>query len=327
MNDTKPADAPENEPRLKHFPVPFFAVVMGLMGLTLALHSASYFYPAIGPFSTAVMWAGIGAFCVIALFYIAKAIKYPQAVYNEWHHPVRLAFFPAVSISILLISTAMLSHYPGAARGLWIIGTALQGVLTVAVVSGWISHRAFEVGQLTPAWFIPAVGNVVVPVAGAKLGYVELSWLFFSTGMIFWVILLTLVFNRLIFHNPIPGKLFPTLVILIAPPAVAFLAYVNLVGEIDSFARILINIGYLFTILIVVQAPKIAKLPFALPWWALSFPLAAMTIASFLFARKTGSDAHQMIGVILLVVLVALVIKLVIRTALAIGRKEICVPE
>jgi tellurite resistance protein len=33
--------------------------------------------------------------------------------------------------------------------------------------------------------------------------------------------LLTLVFNRIIFHDPLPGKLQPTLVILIAPPAVA----------------------------------------------------------------------------------------------------------
>ncbi len=327
MTDMTLTDASETEPRLKHFPVPFFAVVMGLMGLTLALHAGAHVYPSLGTASTVAMWTGIAAFCVIAILYIAKAILYPQAVVHEWQHPVRLAFFPAVSISILLISTAMLSHFPDTARGLWMIGAALQGLLTVAVVSGWISHRAFEVGQLTPAWFIPAVGNVVVPVAGAQLGYVELSWLFFSTGMIFWVVLLTLVFNRLIFHNPIPGKLFPTLVILIAPPAVAFLAYVNLTGEIDPFARILLNIGYLFTILIAVQVPKLAKLPFALPWWALSFPIAAMTIASFLFARKTGSEAHVVIGTLLLVVLAGVMVKLVIRTVLAISRKEICVPE
>ena len=273
------------------------------------------------------MWIGIGVFCVIALLYLAKAVKYPQAVVQEWKHPVRIAFFPAVSISILLIATALHAHGIEAARGLWMIGAALQAVLTVSVISGWISHRAFEVGQLTPAWFIPAVGNVVVPVAGARLGYVELSWFFFATGMVFWVVLLTLVFNRLIFHNPIPAKLFPTLVILIAPPAVAFLAYVNLTGQIDSFARILINAGYLFTLLIVVQVPKLARLPFALPWWALSFPLAAMTIASFLFARMTGSGAHEAIGWVLLVVLVSVVLKLVVRTALAISRNEICVPE
>ena len=331
MNDTIPAGAPVNdpasEPRLKHFPIPFFAVVMGLMGLMLALHGAAHFQPALAPAASGVMWIGIAVFCVIAVFYLAKAVKYPQAVVQEWKHPVRLAFFPAVSISILLIATALFSVHEGAARILWMIGTALQAGLTVAVVSGWISHRAFEIGQLTPAWFIPAVGNVVVPVAGGKLGYVELSWFFFSTGMVFWVVLLTLVFNRLIFHNPIPAKLYPTLVILIAPPAVAFLAYVNLTGQIDSFARVLINTGYLFTVLIAVQAPKIARLPFALPWWALSFPIAAMTIASFLFARMTGSAPHQAIGWVLLVVLVAVVVKLVIRTGLAIAQKQICVPE
>ncbi|MCW8842229.1 MAG: SLAC1 anion channel family protein [Rhodobacteraceae bacterium] len=325
--DTASAQAAEAEPRLKHFPVPFFAVVMGLMGLTLALHAGAHFYPVLGAAATGVMWVGIVVFCVIAAFYIAKSVKYPQAVVQEWKHPVRLAFFPAVSISILLIATAMLPQYPGTAKGLWMIGTALQGVLTLAVVSGWISHRAFEVGQLTPAWFIPAVGNVVVPVAGAQLGYIELSWLFFSAGLIFWVVLLTLVFNRLIFHNPIPAKLYPTLVILIAPPAVAFLAYVNLTGGVDSFARILLNAGYLFTLLIALQVPKLAKLPFALPWWALSFPIAAMSIASFLFARKVESQAHVLIGMVLLAVLVAVVIKLVIRTGLAISRKEICVPE
>ena len=327
VTDTPPANAADTEMRLKHFPVPFFAVVMGLMGLTLALHAGAHSFAVLGPASIAVMWAGIAVFCILAAFYIAKAIVYPQAVKQEWQHPVRLAFFPAVSISILLIATAMLSHYPGIAHGLWIIGAALQGILTIAVVSGWISHRAFEVGQLTPAWFIPAVGNVVVPVAGAQLGYVELSRLFFSAGVVFWVVLLTLVFNRLIFHNPIPGKLFPTLVILIAPPAVAFLAYVNLTGGIDPFARILLNTGYLFTALIAVQVPKLVKLPFALPWWALSFPIASMAIASFQFARKTGSEAHVMIGAGLLVVLVVVIVKLVLSTGIAIARKEICRPE
>lgn len=323
---TETIETDSAEPKLKHFPVPFFAVVMGIMGLTLALHAGAEAYPVLAGASQVIMWAGIVIFTVIAVFYIAKYLKYPEAVQAEWNHPVRLAFFPAISISMLLMATALLAHAPEAARGLWVIGAALQGVLTVAVISGWISHRSFEVGQLTPAWFIPAVGNVVAPIAGARLGYIEISWLFFSTGVIFWVILLTLVFNRLIFHNPIPGKLYPTLVILIAPPAVAFSAYVNLTGQVDPFARILLNAGYLFAILILVQVPKLAKLPFALPWWALSFPVAALSIASFSFARMTGSAAHEMIGLVVLVVLIAIMAGLVYRTCLAILRNEICVP-
>lgn len=320
-------DEPMNEPRLKHFPVPLFAVVMGLMGLSLALQASATAFPVLGFLASLAMWFGIAAFVTIALFYIAKCLKFSDAVQAEWNHPVKLAFFPAISISMLLMASALLVSFPQTAKGIWIIGALLQGVLTIAVISGWISHRSFEVGQLTPAWFIPAVGNVIAPIAGAKLGFIELSWLFFSAGLVFWMILLTLVFNRLIFHNPIPAKLFPTLVILIAPPAVAFVAYLSLTGTVDTFARILLNSGYVFAILVAVQIPKFKGLPFALSWWALSFPVAGLTIASFQFATATGSWAHIVIGTSILVVLLIIMTGLIWRTALAFARDEICLPD
>lgn len=315
------------ESRLKHFPVPFFTVVMGLMGLALALHAAATPYPGLGVLAAVMMWGGIAAFVAISLIYIAKFILYRAAVQAEWNHPVRLAFFPAISISMLLMSAALLPTYPDAAQGIWVVGAMLQGILTLAVISGWISHRSFEVGHLTPAWFIPAVGNVIAPIAGAQLGYVEISWLFFSVGIVFWMVLVTLVFNRLIFHNPIPAKLYPTLVVLIAPPAVAFLGYVSLNGAVDNFARVLLNCGYFFAALVVVQAPKFARLPFALSWWALSFPVAGLAIASFRFSALTGSGAHVVIGSGILVVLLAIMAGLIGRTTLAILRDEICQPE
>ncbi|MCP4821596.1 MAG: C4-dicarboxylate ABC transporter, partial [Shimia sp.] len=210
----------ESPSKLQHFPVPIFSTVMGIMGWSMALHAASSSVPLAGAMSMAVLWVGLAVFVLLSVLYLLKLARFPEAVKAEWQHPIRLAFFPAISISLLLMGTAMLAHQPDLARALWLAGAAGQAVLTLAVVSGWISHRSFEVGQLTPAWFIPAVGNVVAPIAGAQMGYVELSWLFFSAGVVFWLVLLTLVFNRLIFHDPIPGKLLPTLVILIAPPAV-----------------------------------------------------------------------------------------------------------
>jgi len=314
--------------RLEHFPITFFAIVMGLMGLTLALHAATPFYPMAAPVATAVLWIGIATAVAIALLYLAKALRYPAMVAWEWHHPVRLAFFPTVTISLLLLATALRSHVPAAAEPLWLIGVIGQGVLTLAVITGWISHRSFEVGHLTPAWFIPAVGNVIVPVAGAEMGYIEISWLFFSGGMMFWGVLLTLVMNRLVFHDPIPGRLFPTMVILIAPPSVAFVAYVKMTGGVvDGFGRGLIYAAYIFAALVVFQLPKLAKLPFSLSWWALSFPLAALAIASFLFARLEGTGFHQGMGAVVLAVLMVVVIGLVLRTIRAIANNEVCQPE
>ncbi|SMR72055.1 tellurite resistance protein [Aliiroseovarius halocynthiae] len=331
MDDTTqvpdPNIPPEEFDRLAHFPVTFFAIVMGVMGLTLALHAGAPSMPVLKHASSLMLLIGAAIMVATSLVYIAKALRHPSAVAEEWHHPVKLAFFPTISISLLLLATATFPYNEVLAEYLWLAGVVGQGVLTIAVISGWISHRSFQVGHLTPAWFIPAVGNVIVPVLGARMGYIETSWLFFSGGMIFWIVLLTLVMNRLIFHDPIVARLFPTMVILIAPPSVAFLAYVSMTGDVDGVARLLIYAGYIFAALVVAQVPRLAKLPFALSWWALSFPIAALSIASFRFAQLDGSRTHHNIGFILLIVLVLVVAGLIWRTGKAMLRGEICVPE
>ncbi|WP_248409829.1 SLAC1 anion channel family protein [Aliiroseovarius sp. S2029] len=322
-----PITPPAETSRLAHFPVTFFAIVMGLMGFTLALHAGAPAARWLAHASSLILLVGGAVFLTIAGFYLAKALRYPAMVAEEWHHPVKLAFFPTITVSMLLMATAVFPYNETAATWIWLAGVAGQGVLTIAVVSGWISHRSFQVGHLTPAWFIPAVGNVIVPILGARIGYIEVSWLFFSGGIIFWIVLLTLVMNRLIFHDPIVARLFPTMVILIAPPAVAFLAYVSMTGTVDGFARVLLNAGYIFAALVVVQVPKLAKLPFALSWWALSFPLAALAIASLRFAQLEGARGHQAIGMLILALLVVVIAGLIWRTMFAILRGEVCRPE
>lgn len=321
MTTANPTTARDS--RLEHFPISFFGVTMGLFGFALALRSGGF-----GIASWAIGWIGIVVLAGMLMALAAKAMIHPRALAAEWSHPVRLAFFPATSISLLLLATLLRESTPALAHGIWIVGAGLQAVLTVVVISAWIGHRAFGPGHMSPAWFIPAVGNVVAPMAGVSLGHVELSWYFFSVGILFWLVLLTLVFNRLIFHDPLPGKLRPTLVILVAPPAVGFLAWIQLNGgAIDDMARIFLNTGYFFTLLVAVQAPALLRLPFALSFWALSFPLAAMTTASFRFAELAGSVPHYAIGFVLLVVLAIVILALIVRTLRAAAADQICVPE
>lgn len=320
---TAVAETPPEPARLEHFPISFFGMAMGLFGLTLALRAGGWTAA-----SAATGWVSLAVLILLGALYVAKAVRHPSAVAEEWNHPVRLAFFPAISISVLLLAAFLRDLAPGAAQVVWAVGAAVQGVLTLVVITAWISHRAFGPGQLSPAWFIPAVGNVVVPLAGAPLGHIEISWYFFSVGLVFWLVLLTLVFNRLIFHDPLPGKLRPTLVILVAPPAVAFLAWLQLNGgQIDATARILLDVAYFFTLLVAIQVPALLRLPFALSFWALSFPLAAVTIASFRFAEKTGSAVHSVIGQTLLAVLAVTIAGLLLRTIRAAMAREICQPE
>lgn len=313
--------------RIENYPVTFFAIVMGLAGLTLALHAAEVAFGLGSGLSLAVLVLTLAVLGAVALGYGLKALIHPRAVAEEWHHPVRIAFFPAISISLLLVSTALLAQFPGPARLLWMAGAALQGALALAVIGAWIGHRPFRPGQMTPAWFIPAVGNVIVPMAGVPLGHVEVSWLFWSGGMVFWVVLLTLVMNRLMFHDPLPGRMLPTLMILVAPPAVGFVAWLRLTGGVGPFGHFLLSAAYVFALIVLTQVPKFRAVPFALSWWALSFPLAALTIASFAYAGAAPSEGHRIIGAGLLALLATVIAGLVARTVLAIARGEICRPE
>lgn len=282
--------------RIAAWPVAFFTIVMGLAGFTLALRAVELQFGLTSLLSGVAFTISTCAFLLVALGYLAKLLRHGNAVRDEWNHPVKLAFFPAISISMLLIAAVILPLSAGVASLVWLVAVALQLVLTISVISGWISHRAFQHGHLTPAWFIPVVGNVVVPIAGAPLGFVELSYFFMSAGLIFWVALLSLVMNRLIFHDPLPERLMPTLVILIAPPAIGYVGWTQLVGGIDIFARMLLNVAYVFALIVAVQVPRILRVPFSLSFWALSFPVAALSAASLHYGQAMDSSVHTGIG-------------------------------
>jgi len=318
---SNPASAPL--PWLAHFPITIFGITMGVFGLALGLRAGGF-----GAISELVMAAGAVLMVAFFALYALKAGRFPAQVAGEWHHPVRLAFFPAANISLLLLAVLLEDVLPALSLTLWSIGAVAQAILTLVIVSAWISHRAFGPVMMSPAWFIPAVANVIVPLGGAHFGYAAVSWYFFSVGLLFWLVLLTIVFNRLIFHDPLPGKLRPTLVILIAPPSVGFLSWTALNGgQIDAFAHILLNIGVFFTALVALQVPSLLRLPFAMSFWALSFPLAALTTALLRYAALTQSQPHRIAGLVLLVVLVFTILALGLRTFRAAMAREICQPE
>ncbi|PRY25386.1 tellurite resistance protein [Aliiruegeria haliotis] len=313
---------------LAYFPIAFYAAVMGLAGLSLATHVVEQTWGMPNVLSSVFLLATIAAFLAISVAMVRKYRRHRAEFLAEWKHPVKKAFFPAISISLLLIATALTPVLPGLATVVWLLGAVLQVALVLGVISGWIGHEPYQTPHISPAWFIPAVGNVVAPLGGVALGFVELSWFFFSAGMIFWLVLLTLVMNRLIFHEPLPGKLMPTLTILIAPPAVGFLAWINLNGgEVDALARVLLNAAYVFALLVAVQAVKFTKSPFALSWWALSFPVAALTTATFHYATLTGSPVHAILGGLFYALLLVIMTALIGRTYVGIRREEICIPD
>ena len=313
---------------IAHMPISFFSVVMGLSGMTIAWEKAQHLTGIdLGFFSALLVTFTSLVFIALGIMYILKVIKFPDHVSAEFNHPVKLSFFPTISISFLLLAIAFMAVNPSIGKVLWALGTVSHLGFVLYIISSWMHQGHFKVTHMSPAWFIPAVGNVMVPIAGIPLGFVELSWFFFSIGMLFWVILMTIVFYRILFHDPIPAKLLPTLFILIAPPAVGFTAYMRLTGELDSFARVLYYSGLFLTLLLFTQVKHFSKLPFFLSWWAYSFPIAAITIATLVMYEYTYKIFFMWLGGGLLVLITLLVGLLLARTGLGLYNKEICVEE
>jgi tellurite resistance protein len=273
------------------------------------------------------LYLTIAIFVLLGFFYLKKMFLFPGEIKKEFRHPIKINFFPTISISFILLSIAILPINNYLSMYLWTVGIIMHLVFTLYIVSAWIQHKHFEVKHMNPSWLIPAVGNILVPISGVVHATPEISWLFFSAGLFFWFILLVLFFNRVFFHDPLPEKLLPTLFILIAPPAVGFIAYFKLTGSFNDFARVLYYFAMFTVLLLFFQFKMFSKIKFYLSWWAYSFPLAAAAISNALVYHIRQEIFYKYLFVFFLSLLSVLIVLLAYKTLTSIYRQEICIEE
>lgn len=305
----------DTQNKLAHLPVATFATIMGSVGLTLVWQKASAVFGL--PILVSELLLGLTCFLLVllGLSYLNKWRLYPQAVHAEFYHPIKISFFPAYSIGLMLSAAAFHTYVPTLSLVLWAIGSALHLCLTLFLMNQWIHHSRTQINHTTPAWFIPIVGNIIAPIEAVALGFTEIAWFFFAIGLVYWIVLKVLFFNRILYHDPLPQNLYPTLFILVAPPAIGFISYQGLSGgALDPLAHILYYTALFLVILLATQIKRFMRLPFFISWWAYSFPLAAFTVATMLMYGHTGSLFYQLLSVFMLVVVSLLISLLAWRT-------------
>ncbi|MGE0070749.1 MAG: C4-dicarboxylate ABC transporter, partial [Thiomonas sp.] len=86
-------------------------------------------------------------------------------------------------------------------------------------------------------------------------------------------------------------------------------------------------VGLFTTLLLFYQLPQFRKVPFFMSWWAYSFPLAAITIASLSMGSIIGSGFLIGLGGTLLALTTALIALLVVLTLKAIADGKVFIPE
>ena len=312
--------------RLQYFPVTMYATVMGLTGLTIVFHR----FFQMGALPEWLYLANLAfvslLFLTISVTYARKAFKYFAEVKADFAHRIRINFFSAISISFLLLSLAYLPLHPEVAEVLWYIGVVLHTLLMLHTISFWIQHN-FEIQTMNPAWFIPVVGNIIIPVAGVEFMPVTFNFFYFSVGFFFWFVLFTIFLNRAIFHHQLPQKFMPTLFILIAPPAVGFIAYMKITENFDYFAQFMLMLTYFFLALLVFLRKNFYKLTFYLSWWAFTFPLTAATLASLMAFHQTHQLFFKVMAWLLMVVSVMVIGLVTWKTIQRMRAGEICVNE
>ena len=312
--------------RLQFFPIMMFATIMGLGGLTLVYERLNAIFSF--PNYLALFMLGISTFLffLVLIFYILKLIKYKDEVIKEFSHPIRVNFFAAFSISMLILSIDYRHYYTNVSELFFIFGAIFHIFFTYYTIRFWINNN-LEMQHSNPAWFIPIVGNLIVPIAGKGFVDDSILYFYFSIGIFFLIILFSIILNRIIFHNQFAPKFMPTLFILIAPPSIGFISYIKLTGSLDFFAQILFNLGLFFTILVFVMYKNFVKIKFFISWWAFTFPMAAVTLSTILMYELTQKGIYSIFSYVLTFITTIIVLLVAIQTIKHMMKKEICIME
>jgi len=312
--------------RLKNFPISFFALVLGFVGFALVVQKMTGILHLNKQIFPAMLNVSIVVTAVVFTLYILKSLIYKNEFLADFNHPLRANFFPLTAKILLILSVMYYPLDPQISKIIWLFGTGFQLLFSLIIIPRWLFGK-FDIKQINPSWFIPIVGSVMVPIAGIHHFHHDLSWFFFSSGLIWWLLLFVMVIYRIIFHPPVAEKFLPTFYILFAPPAIAFISSVKLLGEVTPFGKILYFISLFMFMLILSRTYMFRKIKFYLSWWAYSFPTVAITVATILMYHETDLRFYKQLSIGLSAFLVLMIGYLIFRTLKAITQKDLCIEE
>jgi tellurite resistance protein len=312
--------------RLAYLPVSLFGSVMGFSGLALAWRLAATEFGLAWWIGEVLGLVAVGVFVALTLCYGLKCVESRAAVRAEFAHPVAVNFFGTPIIALLLLPAVVAPYSLALTKALWVIGTVSMLGFAWLVVSRWMSVRQ-QIVHATPAWMIPVVGTLNISIVGVTLdlpGAYAASAFGLAVGLFFAVPLFTLILSRLIFEQPMLPPQRPSLLILVATFAVSFSSYLSVVGRVDMFASSLFCLAvFMFAVLV----PKLLRLrsgtPFHTSWWAVSFPLAAMSNAALKFAVHQPSWPTQAFALAVLAFTTLVMVSMSVRTIAGIARGEL----
>jgi len=200
-------------------------------------------------------------------------------------------------------------------------------VLTL-LYGGWITgewiYAAIDPPKIHPGYFLPTVaGGLIASAAATGVGQRRLGEFMFGLGLICWLMLGSIIMNRLFVQPLLPALLIPTLAIEVAPAPVASLAYFALNGfRIDTIAALLAGYGVLIVISQFRFLPAYTRLRFGPGFWSFGFAFGAVASVTLVWINVGRPTGHLALSWLVLGAITLLVGGIGLRTLVAVARGQ-----
>ncbi|HEX3929316.1 MAG TPA: hypothetical protein VHW64_01340 [Nocardioides sp.] len=296
-----------------------FGIAFGLTGLGEVWATASRLYDV----PSAV---GDALFALSAVVWAATLVRYAGYVTltRRWRtellDPVFAPFTALVGIVPMLLGVALSAHAHTPGVIVTIVSLVFTLTLGGALIGQWIVSDLSLV-QWHPGYFLPTVaGGYLGSEALAALGHPDLARVLFGYGSVSWLVLGSILLQRMFVEKSLPGPLLPTMAIQMAPPVVAGAAWFEINhGAVDSLALGLVGYAALMAMVQVRLVPVFRKAPFGPGWWAFSFSYAAVFVDAVHWLSVEQAPHGALWTWLLLAVVTTAIAALAVRTVAAVA--------
>jgi tellurite resistance protein TehA-like permease len=190
-----------------------------------------------------VLWSlSLFILTLLSILYLLRCLYFFKMVKSEFLHHVGVnyLFAPSISWLLLLQSSPFIAPKTITYLILWWLFAVPMVVLDVKIYGQWFTKgKRFLTTAANPTSQLTVIGNLVGTQAAAQMGWKESAVCMFSLGMVHYLVLFVTLYQRLSGGDRLPVLLRPVFFLFFAAPGVASLAWESIVGDFDTFSKML----------------------------------------------------------------------------------------